>query len=97
MERGEIDGTASISKAFLNASRPDWLATGKVRVLVQAGLAADPAFPGVPRMTDLAGNDDDRAVLHTLSTIDGIGFNVTASGMKAHVSGDSMTCASAST
>ena len=78
MERGEIDGTASISKAYLNASRPDWLPTGKVRVLVQAGLTADPAFPGVPRMTELASNEDDRAVLHTLSTIDGIGFNVTA-------------------
>lgn len=78
MERGEIDGTASISSAFLNASRPDWLSTGKVRVLVQAGMTADPKFPGVPRMTDLALNDDDRLVLGTLATIEGIGFAVTA-------------------
>lgn len=78
VERGEIDGTASISKAFLNASRPDWISSGKLRILVQAGLTPDPGMPGVPLMIDLARNEEDRTVLRTVATIEGVGFSVTA-------------------
>jgi tripartite-type tricarboxylate transporter receptor subunit TctC len=67
MERGEVDGRGSNSWMSWKATRPDWLTEKKINILVQIGLSKAPDLPHVPLLTDLAGNEEDRAVLRLLS------------------------------
>lgn len=67
LERGEVEGRGSTSWAHLKAQRPEWLRDKKINILVQIGLAKAPDLPDVPLLTDLAKNDQDRAVLKLLS------------------------------
>ncbi|MDB5651398.1 MAG: Tripartite-type tricarboxylate transporter, receptor component TctC [Hyphomicrobiales bacterium] len=67
MERGEVDGRGSIAWASWKATKPDWVATGKLNYLVQVALKRDPELAQVPLLLDFAKNDEDRAVLHFLS------------------------------
>lgn len=48
MERGEAAGVCALDSATLASIRPDWIETGKVNLLVQAGLEADPAIKAPP-------------------------------------------------
>jgi tripartite-type tricarboxylate transporter receptor subunit TctC len=65
-ERGEIDGAAT-DFAGLSIARPDWLETGKIRVLAQFGMNRSAALPDVPTAVELAENDDARAMLGLFS------------------------------
>jgi tripartite-type tricarboxylate transporter receptor subunit TctC len=67
MERGEVDGRGSNSWMSWKATRPDWLTQSKINILVQIGLNKAPDLPNVPLLTDLAANEQDRAVLRLLS------------------------------
>lgn len=60
MERGEVDGTAYILLNSLPAARPTWLAEKKIKLLLQYGLAKDPALPNVPFAPDLVANPEDK-------------------------------------
>jgi len=73
MERGEVDGRGSNSWMSWKATRSDWLAEKKINILVQIGLNKAPDLPHVPLLTDLASNDEDRAVLKLLSASATIG------------------------
>lgn len=78
MERGELDGMGQFSWSTLKATRQDWLDAKKVNLVVQIGPRKEPAISeymgyDVPLLTDLATNDDDRAVLELLSSGEGIG------------------------
>jgi tripartite-type tricarboxylate transporter receptor subunit TctC len=68
MERGEIEGRAGNNFNSLKAESGEWLRTGKINLIAQAGLARDPEFPQVPLLTDFARNDDDRRILRLFST-----------------------------
>ncbi len=63
MERGEAGGICSIDSGTLMTLRPDWLASGKINVLVQAALEPNPAFSkyGVPLLRDFV-QGENRAV-----------------------------------
>jgi tripartite-type tricarboxylate transporter receptor subunit TctC len=66
MERGEIMGRCGLSLTSIKATRPDWIDKKMINFVVQTSLEADPELPGVPMLTELARNDNDRAVLEVL-------------------------------
>ena len=67
MEKGEVGGRASSPWATWKATRPDWVRDGKIIVIAQIGLTRAPDLPDVPLLTDLARNDEDRAVIRLIS------------------------------
>lgn len=68
MERGEVDGRGSNPWASYKAVRPDWVRDGKIVPLVQIGMTRDPDLPNVPRLVDLATNDEQRRMFEFVST-----------------------------
>jgi tripartite-type tricarboxylate transporter receptor subunit TctC len=60
MERGEVEG---ICVAYESLLRQNLAREGKVNVLFQAALQADPRLKDVPIGTDLARSEKDRAIL----------------------------------
>ena len=68
MERGEIEGRAGNNFNSLKAENPEWLRTGKIKLLTQVGLERDPEFPDLPLLTDFAKSDLDRQILKLFST-----------------------------
>lgn len=67
MERGEVSGRAGNFFSSLKAQNPDWLANGKIDILLQIGAARDPEWPNVPLLTDLATNDEQRQIFKLFS------------------------------
>jgi tripartite-type tricarboxylate transporter receptor subunit TctC len=65
MERGELDGYASVFWSALKSVRPQWITENKVKLLVQFGLQPEPALTakGVPFVLDLIKNPDDRKLM----------------------------------
>jgi tripartite-type tricarboxylate transporter receptor subunit TctC len=63
IERGELEGTASIHYSSLMASKPDWLTENKVNVLLQLALSPHSMLPDVPMVMDLAKTDEQRDVI----------------------------------
>jgi tripartite-type tricarboxylate transporter receptor subunit TctC len=68
MQRGEVEGRAGNNFNSLKAESPDWLPTGKIRLLAQVGLERDPEHPTVPLLLDFARNDEDRQILRLFSS-----------------------------
>lgn len=66
LEQGEIQGDAGDTWYAGSGFTYDWYKAGKIRVLVQIGTTT-PDLPGVPLLTDLAQNSDDRALLEMFS------------------------------
>jgi tripartite-type tricarboxylate transporter receptor subunit TctC len=62
LERGEIQGN-SAGLANLLSAEPEWLADGKVRILIQFGRERLPELPDVPAAPELASTDLDRDML----------------------------------
>jgi tripartite-type tricarboxylate transporter receptor subunit TctC len=65
IERGEADGRF-IPLDSLQATNPDWLRDGKVRIILQASIGRLPTLPDVPTALDLAKNDAERQALEFL-------------------------------
>jgi tripartite-type tricarboxylate transporter receptor subunit TctC len=63
MERGETDGFPSTLWNSLKATKPEWIAEGKVRLLLQYGRKPNPDLPAVPVARDLAQSDEDRTLI----------------------------------
>jgi len=72
IDRGEVQG-ACISAATIFQSRSEALRAGRLRLILQGGLAPDPRFPDVPFMLDLAANDEQRQALRFLYSAEAIG------------------------
>jgi tripartite-type tricarboxylate transporter receptor subunit TctC len=72
IDRGEIQG-ACISSTTIYQSRGDALRSGRLRLILQGGLAPDPRFAGVPFVLDLAANDEQRQALRFLYAAETIG------------------------
>jgi tripartite-type tricarboxylate transporter receptor subunit TctC len=68
MERGEVQGRGSNPWASYKAVRPDWVRDGKIVPLVQVGMTKDADLPHVPRLVDLATNDEQRRMFEFVST-----------------------------
>jgi tripartite-type tricarboxylate transporter receptor subunit TctC len=66
LERGEVDGRCGWSWSSVKSTRASWLADKKMTVLMQLSLAKHPDLPDVPLITDLARNDEERAILNLI-------------------------------
>ncbi len=74
MDRGEVEGH-STSWVLVNSIHPDWIQTGKVRILVQHGLSRMPELPNVPTSVEIAKGDDNRAIMHAIMASSEIGHS----------------------
>ena len=77
MERGEIEAMSQ-PWPIIKTELAQWLDDKKISLLVQTGVDKNPGLAGVPRMIDLARNDDDSALLSLFSTPSTIGRSVVA-------------------
>lgn len=73
MEKGEVQGRGSNSWSSWKATRPDWVKSGKLKVLVQIGLKRAPDLQNVPLLVDLAPTPLDKAAFTMLSSPPAIG------------------------
>jgi tripartite-type tricarboxylate transporter receptor subunit TctC len=71
IERGEVNGRVSGWTGLKATS--DWVATGKVNVLVQQGLRKAPELKDRPLLPDVAVNERDKLVLDFLSLVPALG------------------------
>ena len=72
IDRGEIQG-ACLSSATITQTRGEALRSGRLRFILQGGLAPDPRFPDVPYVLDLASNDEQRQALRFLYSAEAFG------------------------
>ena len=68
MERGEIAARAGFSLSSIMQEHADWIREKKVALLVQVGATAEPGFPQVPLMHDLAKTPQTRRILALISS-----------------------------
>ena len=72
MERGEVEGMCE-SYDSVKGRHEDWLADGRLRVILQGGEAPNHELGSVPFVLDLARTEDDRKALSFLYSGMGIG------------------------
>jgi tripartite-type tricarboxylate transporter receptor subunit TctC len=77
IERGEVDALSQPWSVLKNENET-WLRDGKINLLLQTGADSHPDLPHVPRMIDLAHNDDERALLQLFSSPSTVGRSVMA-------------------
>jgi hypothetical protein len=63
MERGEVDGLCGLSWSTIKTRHAQWLKDKKINLILQTGIDSHPELQNVPRMVDLARNDDERRLL----------------------------------
>jgi tripartite-type tricarboxylate transporter receptor subunit TctC len=68
VERGEADGYPAASWSTLKSTRPDWLAQGKIHLLVQLSPKKSPDLPDVPPITDFLQTDVQRQAFQLILT-----------------------------
>ena len=66
MERGEVEGRCGYSWSSAKSRKADWLAEGKMNVLIQMSTGKHEDLPDVPLIIDLAKDDDDRAAMELI-------------------------------
>ncbi|MDB5554731.1 MAG: tripartite tricarboxylate transporter family receptor [Rhizobium sp.] len=74
VDRGEVEGHCT-GWDTLKASHPDWLKSGKIRILVQFAAQRHPELPDVPTAVELAKTDHDRALLTAIVNASEIGIS----------------------
>jgi tripartite-type tricarboxylate transporter receptor subunit TctC len=77
IERGEVEATSQ-PWPIIKTELAQWLAQKKINLLVQTGADLNPELAAVPRMIDLAKNDEDLALLKLFSSPSTIGRAVVA-------------------
>ena len=77
MQRGEVDAL-SVEWSILRAMGGPLLRDHKINLLLQTGLEKDPDIAQVPRMVDLARNEDERKLLEFFSLPSLIGRSAVA-------------------
>lgn len=75
LTRGEVDAL-SLPWPIVRAGQP--YRDGEIKLLLQTGIDKDPDLPQVPRMVDLARNDDEKKLLELFSSPSFIGRSVLA-------------------
>jgi tripartite-type tricarboxylate transporter receptor subunit TctC len=66
MERGETEARCGMSWGGLKASRPDWLAQNKIRIVIQMAMQKHPELLSVPNILDLVNDQESRSALEYL-------------------------------
>ena len=77
MERGEVEAL-SLPWSVLQAENPEWLRDKKINLILQTGIEKNRTLPDLPRMVDLARNEDDRKVLEIFATSSVVGRSFVA-------------------
>jgi tripartite-type tricarboxylate transporter receptor subunit TctC len=67
MEQGEVQGRGNNPWASWKTTRPDWVKNKLIIPLVQVTTEKDPDLPDVPRLVDLAQNDEQKMMFQFLS------------------------------
>jgi tripartite-type tricarboxylate transporter receptor subunit TctC len=75
LERGEVEGMALL---WVTVKQKDWWQQGKIRLLLQTALDRHPDLGDLPRMVDLARDEEARQVLALFSSPPSIGRSVLA-------------------
>jgi tripartite-type tricarboxylate transporter receptor subunit TctC len=78
MTRGEIDGYAMPWWDLKVVEGGSWLSEKKVKLLLQTTTQRLPDLQDIPRMVDLAKNEEDRQLIYLFSQPDDIGRSVIA-------------------
>lgn len=66
VERGELDGIISWNYSSIRASRMYLVEEKKIHLLLQLALSKHEELPDVPLVTELARNDEERAILELI-------------------------------
>jgi tripartite-type tricarboxylate transporter receptor subunit TctC len=77
MERGEVEAL-SLPWSVLQAENPEWLRDKKINLILQTGIEKNRTLPDLPRMVDLAKNEDNRKVLEIFATSSVVGRSFVA-------------------
>lgn len=72
IERNEVDGICE-SIDSVHDKRPDWLPSGKMKILLQGGAEPNPNLKDIPFVMELASNERERLALRFLYAGQGIG------------------------
>jgi tripartite-type tricarboxylate transporter receptor subunit TctC len=67
MERDEVQGDGGNPWSSWLIGKPDWVKDGTLVPLVQVGLQKEPTLADVPLLTELARNDEQRAIFAFIS------------------------------
>ena len=78
IERGEAQGHAGGTLTNLKASKPTWLAEGKVRILGQLSLKKHPDLKDTPLIVEMVSNPQDKAALHLMLAKQSVAFPLAA-------------------
>lgn len=78
IERGEAQGHAGGTLTNLKASKPAWLAEGKVRILGQLSLKKHPDLKETPLIIEMVTNMQDKAALHLMLAKQSVAFPLAA-------------------
>lgn len=62
LEQGEVDGRCGWSWSSIKLAKPDWLAAGKLNLIVQMALTKSPDLPDVPFIMDYATTGQQRQI-----------------------------------
>lgn len=73
MERGEVHGRGTNPYSSYMASKPDWIPSGTIIPLVQAGIEKEPELPNVPLIMDLETSPDNRLLLQMMARASSVG------------------------
>lgn len=73
MEAGEVDGRGSNPWNNYKLSNPSWISEGKLIPLVQMSLKKHPELVSVPRLIDLATDEQAKSVFEMMSIMSDIG------------------------
>jgi len=66
MERGEVDGRCGWTWSSVVSTRPQWLETKSINVLLQLALRKHPDLPDVPLIMDFARNEEEHRILRLI-------------------------------
>ena len=66
MERGEVEGRCGYSWSSAKARKADWLAEGKLNILIQMSTGKHEDLPEVPLIMDLAKSQEDKDALELI-------------------------------
>jgi tripartite-type tricarboxylate transporter receptor subunit TctC len=77
MERGETHGRGGTWAAWKTRQKTN-IETGKINFILQVSAKPHPAWPNVPRMVDLARNEDERRMLEFMTVPTQVGRSLVA-------------------
>jgi tripartite-type tricarboxylate transporter receptor subunit TctC len=73
MQNGEVEGTCGVGWTTLTSTRGDWLAQGKLNLLVQNAMTRHPSAPQTPLLLDFAKTTEQKELLTLLAAPHRIG------------------------